>query len=252
MIRGGVVLPLALSCSWSVTLLVADAIVAGESLCSSFATRPASELWLLPPLTPPWSGGEESPLCAEPLLLSSSACCVLAEGRGFVTGGCAGTLLSSGAALQPSGSARRADLERTGPAAATCGSVSEAGATPSRPTELRLSETSTESDDDLVPRKEDRLLASSAAAEDEDVWSPVLVLVMERNTSPSESKRGSAADAEEAADTTFSASQSSFRISHKAFELTKESALRSRSQFGGAGDAAFLSTTPNNTWESKR
>lgn len=41
------------------------------------------------------------------------SCCVLTGGRGLMTGGCVGTLLSGGAALQPSGSARRADLERT-------------------------------------------------------------------------------------------------------------------------------------------
>lgn len=40
-------------------------------------------------------------------------CSVLKAGEGLMTGGCGGTVLSGGAALQPSGSARRAGWERT-------------------------------------------------------------------------------------------------------------------------------------------
>lgn len=41
------------------------------------------------------------------------SCWVLEAGGGLMTGGCGGTVLSGGAALQPSGSARRAGWEGT-------------------------------------------------------------------------------------------------------------------------------------------
>lgn len=125
-----ILLPLALLSSWSVRLGVLETMVAGDSLCSNLATRTASELSLLPSLITPWSVssrmGEEELLSTGPpcvacfsssgvLVVSAGVedCCVLATGEGLITGGCSGTVLSGGAALQPSGSARRADLERT-------------------------------------------------------------------------------------------------------------------------------------------
>lgn len=106
------------------TLGVLDTMVAGDSLCSNLATLTASKLSLLPSLITPWSAssrmGEEELLCTGPskaVCSSSSAmsagvevsCCVVKAGEGMMTVGGGGSVLSGGAALQPSGSARRAD-----------------------------------------------------------------------------------------------------------------------------------------------
>lgn len=41
------------------------------------------------------------------------SCCAFKAGKGLIAGVCGGAVVSGGAALQPSGSARRAEWERT-------------------------------------------------------------------------------------------------------------------------------------------
>lgn len=247
-----------------------DTMVAGDSLCSNLATLTARELSLLPSLITTSSGsprmGEEEllstgPPCVVPTSSFSGTaagslglevgCGLFTAGESLMTGSCGGPVLSGGAALQPSGSVRRADLERTRDAApALCGLMHvfvaraalkacvDASGCPddvvlSRPTELpfSLSEVSMESEEERVHSKEEPAVGPSATEEEvkEECWNEPVFLLRERNMSSSECGQDAADEVEEAIegtpDTILSAWLSNLRISCKALVLPKESSV---------------------------